>query len=293
MSVADSSSQELQSALEHEQSNTNTANARSSNVLSTSFHQLSPSEQEELKARLDTDVRKMKYRFGCLVTRTRDSVKERIPTGDFAASILALGAYDPAPEEQDQSLLNEHREEIKKAESISDIFIILSAYWNYLNYEILEYTIELYGTSEDKSRLESYNEELHEFCKRRLFELSLSENGSSSGNASNPKQTRFKVKLNVREDITCKDLFRIRERFAEILHVNLATLIIDHVDTGCVQLTFLIPNFVVQKILPISDKQIAVLSKDLSMIRLECGNYVCEVFYLWSCLVTTIVFYDK
>ena len=279
MSVADSSSQELQSALEHEQSNTNTANAGSTNVLSIqpSFQQLSPSEQEELKAKLDTDVKKMKYQFGCLVTRTRDSVEKRIPTGKFAGSILTLGAYDPAPEEQDRSLLNEHREEIKMAESISDIFIILSAYWNYLNYEILEYTIELYGISEDKNRLESYNEELHEFCKRRLFELSLPENGSS-GNASNPKQTRFKVKLDVRKDVPCKDLLRIRKRFAEILHVNLATLIIDHVDTGCVQLTFLIPNFVAQKIFPISDKQIAVLSKDVSMIRLECGNYVCEQF---------------
>ena len=280
VNVADNGSQELQSALEGKQSNTNTANGVITEyVLNSqpSFQQLSPSEKEELKAELYTDVRKMKYRFGCLVTRTRDSVEERIPTKKFVGSILALGAYEPAPEEQDQSLLDEHKKEIKMAKSISDIFIILSAYWNYLCYEILEYTIELYGTDDDKKRLKSYNEELHNFCKRRL-ELSLPENGSSTGNASNPKQKRFEVKLNVRERITRQDLLRIRERIAEILHVNLATLIIDRVDTGCVQLTFLIPNFVAQKIFPLSNKQIAVLSKDTSMIRLECGIYVFEVY---------------
>ena len=281
MNVADNGSQEVQYALERKQSNTNSANGVNKKyVLNSqpSFQQLNPSEKEELEAKLYTDVRKMKYRFGCLVTRTRDSVEERIPTGKFAGSILALGAYEPAPEEEDQSLLNEHKEEIKMAKSISDIFLILSAYWNYLSYEILEFTIELYGTDDDKKRLKSYNEELHNFCKRRLFELSLPENGSSTGNASNPKLKRFKVKLNVRECITCQDLLRIKERIAEILHVNLATLIIDRVDPGCVQLTFLIPNFVAQKIFPLSNKQIAVLSKDTSMIRLECGIYVFEVY---------------
>ena len=260
VNVADNGSQEVQYALERKQSTANGVNTEYVLNSQPSFQQLSRSEKEELKAKLYTDVRKMKYQFGCLVTRTRDSVEERIPTGKFAGSILALGAYEPAPEEQDQSLLNEHKEEIKMAKSISDIFIILSAYWNYLSYEILEFTIELYGTDDDKKRLKSYNEELHNFCKRRLFELSLPEDGSSTGNASNPKQKRFKVKLNVCERITCQDLLRIRERIAEILHVNLATLIIDRVDTGCVQLTFLIPNFVAQKIFPLSNKQIAVLS---------------------------------
>ena len=200
VNVADNGSQEVQYALERKQSTANGVNTEYVLNSQPSFQQLSRSEKEELKAKLYTDVRKMKYQFGCLVTRTRDSVEERIPTGKFAGSILALGAYEPAPEEQDQSLLNEHKEEIKMAKSISGIFIILSAYWNYLSYEILEFTIELYGTDDDKKRLKSYNEELH--SKRRLFELSLPENGSSTGNASNPKQKRFKVKLNVRECIT-------------------------------------------------------------------------------------------
>ena len=277
-----SSSQELQSGLQHEHNNTNYANdasAGSSDVLyrHPPFLQLSASEQEELKAMLDDDVREMKRQFSFLVTKIHDSVEERIPVGRYATSILALGAYEPVPEERSKSLLNENREEIKMAKSISEIFNILSAYWNYLNYEILEHTIELYGTSADKERLESYNEHLQRFCKRRIFELSLHESRSSSGNTLSSKQEKLAVKLNVCEDITCNELLRIRSRIAKILHVKLATLIIDDVDAGCVQLTLLIPKFVAQEIFPLSDEQTSALHKDVSVVRLECGDYVVEV----------------
>ena len=283
ISDTNSSSQELQSGLQHEHSitsNANGASTGSSNVLSRHppFLQLSSSEQEELRAMLDDDVREMKRHFGFLVTKTRDSVEERIPVGKYATSILALGAYEPAPEEQNQSLLNEHREEIKMAKSTSEIFNVLSAYWNYLNYEILEDTIELYGTSEDKKRLERYNERLQRFCERRIFELSLPESSSSSSsNTLSSKQKKLAVKLNVCEDIKYNELLRIRSRIAKILHVKLATLIIDGVDAGCVQLTFLIPTFVAQEIFPLSNEQMSALHKDASVIRLECGDYVFEV----------------
>ena len=280
--VTNSTSEELQSTLRYEPSCTSTTNGTNrgfTNVLSRQppFRQLSSSEQEELEATLDDDVRKMKRQFGYLVTKTRDSVEERVSVGNFATSILALGAYEPAPEQRDQSLLDEHRQEITRAESISEIFNILSPYWNYLNHEILEYIIELYGTSDDYKRMKSYDEELQNFCKRRIFELPLPESGSSNGNALNPKQKKFSVKINVFEDITCNELLRIRKRIAKILHVKLATLIINRVDAGCVQLTFLIPTFVAEKIFPLSDEQTSALHKDASVIRLECGDYVFEV----------------
>ena len=273
-----SSSQELHSASRHECNNTSTAsgtNAELTFCRQPPFQQLSPSKQEELKIILDGDVREMKRLFGCLVTKTHRSVKDRISVEEFAVSMLALGAYEPAPEEQGQPVLNEHRAEIKRAESIAKIFNILCAYWNYLNYEILEYIIELYGTSDDIERLKSYDEKLQNFCKRRIFELPLPESGSSTGN--NPRQEELSVKLDVHEDITVKELRRIKERIAKSLHVKPATLLIHRIDTGCVQLTFLIPNFVAQKIFPLSKEQTAVLSRDVSVVRMVCGDYVSEV----------------
>ena len=262
----------------HDFSSTN-AEVTRFNVLSSrpSFQQLSSSEQEELKETLDEDVRRMRRLFGSLVTQTRDSVEERIPVRNFAGSILALGAYEPAPEVRDRSLLDEHREDINRATTISEIFNILCAYWNYLSYEVLEYIIEHYGTRDDTERLRRYNEELHRFCERRIFELPLPESGSGTGNASSPRQERFVVKLKVREDTTCEEARRIKGIIARILNVRLATLIIHTLDLGCVQLTFLVPKFVAQEIFPLSKEQTSALSRDASVIRLTCQDYVFEV----------------
>ena len=87
-----------------------------------SFQQLGSSDKEELRAMLDDDEEKMKLHFGRIVTKICDSVEKQTTVAKFAGSILALGAYDPAPEVQDRSLLHEHREEIKGAKAIPDIF---------------------------------------------------------------------------------------------------------------------------------------------------------------------------
>ena len=198
------------------------------------FQQLSSSEQEELKEILDDDEREMKRLFGDLVSKTRDSVEERISVRTFATQILALGPYDPAPGERDRSLLNEHHHEIKGAKSISEIFIILSPYWNYLDYEILEYIIELDGTSDDNEQLMRYNEELHNFCKRRIFELPV-ESGSGIGNEQSLRQKKVCVLLNVHEDLTAGEIFGIRRKIAKILRVNPSTLFIQNMDGGIAQ----------------------------------------------------------
>ena len=173
------------------------------------------------------DMRKMTHEFGYLVTETCDSVEERISVGMFASSILALRAYEPAPEERDRSLLDEHREEIKKAKTVSEIFNILCPYWNYLNYELLEYIIELYGTNDDAARLASYCEKLHKFCERRTFEVSMLESFTA--------QKNFVVMLDVREGITFKEFHRIKGRIAKILHVKQSALIIQNMDGGIAQ----------------------------------------------------------
>ena len=271
---------ELPSTLrEHGDSTATGGKAVLANVLSDqpSFQQLSSTEKEELKAQLKDDEQKMKRLFGSLVMDTHDSVEKRIPVEKLALSILALGAYEPAIGDRDRRLLDEHREEIESAKSVSVIFNILSAYWNYLDYEVLVYIINHYGThgdDSDEKRLQNYNEALQRFCKCRIFELPQPESGSG---AENMKQEKLSVKLNIREDTQAKQMFPIKRKVAEILQLNSATLLIDTVDEGCVELIFLIPKFVAQEIFPLSDEQTSALSKDVAVMRLKCGHYEFKV----------------
>ena len=269
----------VSSSREHEDSTATGRKAVLANVLSNqpSFQQLSSTEKEELKVQLNDDVRKMKLLFGSLVTETRDSVEKRIPVEKLAGSMLALGAFEPAIGDRHQQLLDEHREEITSAKSVSKIFIILSPYWNYLDFEILVYIINHYGThgdDSDEKRLQNYEKALKIFCKRRIFELSLPESGNGT---DNKKQEKLYVKLNIREDAQAEQMFPIKRKVAEILQLNPATLQIYSVDEGCVQLIFLIPKFVAREIFPLSAEQATALSKDVAVMRLECGHYVFEV----------------
>ena len=92
----------MQSALSHEFSTANRTNPEFENALSCepSFQQLSASEKEVLKEKLDDDLRNIKLLFGCLVTKTQNSVEGRIPVATFATSILALSAFEPAPDSE-------------------------------------------------------------------------------------------------------------------------------------------------------------------------------------------------
>ena len=219
-------------------------------------------------------MRNMQHEFGNLVTKTCNSVEKQIPVKMFATSVLALSAYEPAPGDRDWSLLDEHREEINGAETVSKIFNILCPYWNYLNYELLEYIIKLYGTSDDAERLASYCENLQKFFKPRLFEVLMPESGTGTGDS---KRKKIAVKLDVCKRSTYKELRQIKGSITRILHVNVATLIIVNVEDGCVQLTFLIAKFIAEEIFPLSHEQESALSRDASVIRLKCGDYVFEV----------------
>jgi len=281
----------LRMELQLEGSNTNMRNGAKTGLTDVlnkqhEFQQLNPSEKEELMIKLYEDEKNMKLQFASLVTKARESVEKRTTVEKFAGSILALGAYEPVCEVQGRSLLEDYSEEINSAGTISKIFIILNAYWNYLTYEVLEYIIKEFGDDSDKERLKNYNKDLQEFCKRRIFELPPD---SGNDKTVSPKQKQFRVKLNFRKDSTCKDLLQIRGRIAKILKVKLAALVLSRVDEGCVQLTLLIPRFVAQELFPISCEQASALSKDASVIRLECGQYIYEVSMIAVCRSTSVV----
>lgn len=272
-SVTNCDSVKFQSGLsEGEGSNAGTASGTKENA----FQQLSSSDKDELMAKLYDDEERMMLQFGSLVTKTCSSIQERIPIDVFRVSVLSLKAYEPALGEGDQGLLGEHSGEIKAAKSIANIFAILAPYMNYLNYEILKYIIKEHGTNDDRVRQKDYKKKLNEFCGRRIFEVPLLESGSDTSNTC-PNQLKFVIKFDIPKGITGKESLQIRKQVAKILHVKLAAFLIWRVDKGCVQITFLVPKFVAQKMFPLSSEQTTVLHKDVSVIRLECGDYVFEV----------------
>jgi len=210
-------------------------------------------ERQELKDRLLDDTESMIDKYACLVSSTNESLqKQKVNPKDVAARVLSLELFDTC--ENQQHGLNDDGKKIQNASSIPDIFVVMPPYWSFFNYKPLEHIIEYKGTPEDKDNLQMYLDDLKKFCQRRTFEVPP----HVYGNESN-KENWAKFTLKLDEGIQkLNDIDRIRRRITKIL--GLQYLYLCDITEGCVEVVFLIPQLVAQKVFPLSDAQRNALS---------------------------------
>lgn len=67
--------------------------------------------------------------------------------------------------------LKSERERIMKANSVDEIFMILEDYWDYTNYELLQYLVQKFGESGLKKEMNEYVKELEEFEKKTTIQV--------------------------------------------------------------------------------------------------------------------------
>ena len=77
------------------------------------------------------------------------------------------------------SLPHEKKEEIKKANNVDEIFDILEPYCNYVDYDLLEYIIKAFGTSDLQEVMKEYIAELERYEMTTVHDLSLATQGKA------------------------------------------------------------------------------------------------------------------
>ena len=70
--------------------------------------------------------------------------------------------------------LTTERERILSAKSVDEVFMVLDDYWDYANYELLQYLVERFGESGLKKEMSEYVENLEEFEKKTTIQESES-----------------------------------------------------------------------------------------------------------------------
>ena len=78
---------------------------------------------------------------------------------------MTLGAFDPVFKEPQVPLLEYCFRELKIADTIPKIFLVLKDYFSCFNYDIIEHIITVLGTEEDKANLQSYKETFDRYAK--------------------------------------------------------------------------------------------------------------------------------
>ena len=213
-------------------------------------------------------------KFQELVSATIESlIQQNVSQYKLVSHVMTLGAFDPVLKEPQVPALCHCIKELKVADSIYEIFLVLNDYFSFFNYQLIEHIIKALGTKEDKAKLQRYKEDFNQYAKRRIFEC-LPEFGL----VSDADHADIFVKVDsLYENYTVTEIEEFRHKLSKILRLSSHGILrLCRVDKGCFQLMFQVPSFVQYEIFPLSIEQERALSA-LYVIRLTCGEYQFKV----------------
>ena len=110
-------------------------------------------------------VRQLQTRFRDLVISSyRILVYKRVNVdlGGFRSSLLALDVFQ---KHEHQQFINDHLMKIDPATTFDDLWAKLNYYWNFLNFDLLEHIVSIFGSEDLKQEMESYEHDLQSFRK--------------------------------------------------------------------------------------------------------------------------------
>ena len=194
---------------------------------------------------------------------------QNVSLNELVVCVMTLGAFNPVFKKSQMPVFHQFFKELKAANTIPGVFMVLNDYFSFFNYHIIEHIIKELGTEEDKAKLQRYKKDFKQYAQRRIFEC-LPEFGP----VSDADHADIFVKVDAQyENYTIAEIEGFRHKLSEILRVSSqGVLRLCRIEKGCVLLKFQVPSFVRQKIFPLSGDQEKVLAAE-GVIKLTCGEY--------------------
>ena len=238
-------------------------------------------DREALKFKLCQDTEQIMREFYYLLIKMQNSLKDsRYTPQDIANTVWSIANSDASNRQLRTSI------DIDNTDSIERFLRQLQEekYVTFINYDIVEFLIQCYGSDQDKDRLRAYLERFKEYCRRSVFEVPQSAYGMST----NRKKLICKVTKEVMdnipshhvpEDVACESLKASSKNFdnlslgsvkivqykvAKTLNLNPATLVLENASKGCIQLIFSMSEAVKDNI-----KEQSLISRESFATRLS------------------------
>ena len=227
-------------------------------------------ELQELQGTLQLESQKIIMLFQELVSATVKSLTRRkVSPKKLLCHIMTLGAFGPVFKEPQVPVFCHRFKELKAANTIYEIFLILNDYFSFFNYQLIKLIIKQLGTEEDKAKLQKYKQDFNQYAKRRIFECP-----PEFGPVNDTSHTDVFVKIDSQyKYCTVAQIKSFRHKLSKILHVSSHGILhLCRIDEGCWQLMFQVPTFVQQEIFPLSREQEKALLA-VGVIKLTCGEY--------------------
>ena len=225
-------------------------------------------QKEDLRTRLKRETKAIMLQFYGLLSDFFESLKRRsISVDDLKTHLMALDAFDEDDSEH-QSIFSEQSDKLEHADTINEVFAVIKVFCSFFNYELIEYLIERVGTDEDKTHFKDYQSKFAEYARRRIYE------SPPKTAMCTPDQSKIYIKLESRysEKHSLNDLRNFRFHLSELLKISPYALRLCCIEKGCIRLTFQLPNFVKQRVFPLTSDQESGLQK-LGVTQVVCGDY--------------------
>ena len=235
------------------------------------FSSLNEDDREDLEFVINELRKKIDIEFDKLFNVIFKSWNSR--EIDFKELFLTLTKKEKFFEEGD----------LYQVKTVYDVLLMVKTRCSYFNHEVFQTLIEVHGSDLDKTYLQKYKEAFTVYCKAVPCIECV-----DYGNGNESKRTKLGFKV----DFELKDLKQsivksIQHNIARHLGVRPSSLYLHRVTDGCVLLEFLVPNFVVEKIFPLTDSQIIALHSDVKVLAIES-----EAFKLVRLLAMPLYEYD-
>ena len=177
--------------------------------------------------------------------------------------------------------------ELAEATSVSDVFKAIRPHCSYFNYDVLETLVQINGSSKEKHYLKKYVQAFSAYCKAVPCVEKVCGNDHEE---TKSKRTKLKFKLDFdREELKPDTVRSIKYKIAKHLGVRPSALYLCRIEEGCISLEFLVPTFILEDLLPLTDAQKVALSQDFEVKALAME---CEELNVVSILNTIIIMHD-
>ena len=208
--------------------------------------------------------------FAHLVNHTLDSfVKKEVSLKRILVWLKQLEVYKPL--KKPLPLLSKRMKTINKAEDMEQLFDILTEYWSWYNYHLLEKLIHEFG---DEAELNKYIGELTTFLTKQLVESQDSFRfGTRCGKGLKPMLVKVDRAW---EGIRLEQIWEFHYNIATILKLPPHVLYLSSVSKGCICLKFMIPYSISGYAIPLRTSQKKALA-EAGVFMLKCGTYLWQV----------------
>jgi hypothetical protein len=229
---------------------------------------LGKEQKNDLCHRLKRETKDIMMQFYRVLSMFFSSLNERrVSIDDIKTHLMVLDAFDDDDDSQHQPVFHEQMDKLDNASTINEIFKVIKVFCSFVNYDLVEYLIDVIGMEEDRARLKEYKSGFADYARRRIFECPPKTAMSTAG------QCDMYVKLDSHfSKLSLNDLREFRFNISKILKVSPYIVRLCCIEKGCIRLTFQIPYFVKQRRFPLTPGQKDSLLQ-LGVLSLICGDY--------------------